>query len=243
MKFYISAILFLTTSLTLNSGYASAQKLAGHNKLTQQEVEDGWRLLFDGETTTGWKGYNKDSFPETGWVVRNGNLVITDTDTEGGDIITNEKFENFILELEWKIPEGTGRGNSGIFFHVLEQPDKEIFWSAPEIQIIDTNPSRPAGRNQAGSLYDLVPAEPQTVRPVGEWNHVRLVINNPMIEIWQNGVRVVKIERWTLEWFDLVRESKFLGHPEFGNLRKGHIGLQDHGNHVKFRNIKIKELD
>ncbi len=209
-----------------------------HNVLTDEEVADGWKLLFDGETTNGWRGYNKSSFPQAGWVVRDGLLVITDTDYEGGDLITEEMYENFILKLDWMIPEGNG--NSGIFFHVLEQPDKEIYWSAPEIQIISP---RSQGRNRAGALYDLVPADPQNDKPIGEWNEVKLVVDNPHIAVWQNGEKVVEIERWTQEWFDLVRESKFECHPEFGNLRKGQIGLQDHGDHVKFRNIKVKVLD
>lgn len=227
-------------SQVISNGHSASYSNEIHNVLSDEEVKEGWKLLFDGETTEGWRGYNKDKFPESGWVVRDGNLVITKTDYEGGDLITFETYENFILDLEWKIPEGTG--NSGIFFHALEQPDKEIYWSAPEMQIIAANPNRPGGRNQAGALYDLVPADPQTVRPVGEWNQVRLVIDNPMIEQWQNGEKVVEIERWTLEWFDLVRNSKFECHPEFGNLKQGHIGLQDHGDHVKFRNLKIKEL-
>lgn len=217
------------------------------NQLTQQEIDDGWTLLFDGESTEHWRGYNMVDFPEQGWHVEDGLLVYRpsegDDSTSGLDIITREVYSDFEFKIEWMIERG---GNSGIFYHILEQ-DREIYWSGPEMQILD-NINHPdadqgiEGNRKAGSLYDLIPAEPQNTNPHDEWNSVQIVSRGPVIEHWQNGEKVVEFERWTADWFDMLHESKFNCYPEFGALREGHIGLQDHGDVVKFRNIKIREL-
>lgn len=215
------------------------------NTLTEQEIEEGWKLLFDG-TTDGWRGYNKDTFPEKGWEVKDGMLSVL-PDGGGGDIITTEVYEDFILKLEWRVEKG---GNSGIFYAALEQPEQPIYWSAPEIQILDNenHPDATRGKNgnrKATSLYDLIPADPQNANPYDEWNSIRIVVENngAHVEHWMNGEKVVEYERWTDEWHEMLRESKFAPHPEFGAAHKGYIGLQDHGNRVDFRNIKIKELE
>ncbi len=214
-----------------------------HNTLTDEEKREGWKLLFDGTSAEGWRGYNKDHFPEKGWEIKDGAITVL-PGGGGGDIITEDTYENFILSLEWKVEKG---GNSGIFFHGVEQPREPIYWSAPEIQVLDNenHPDANMGKNgnrKAGSLYDLIPARPQNARPHGEWNEVRVVVNNPHVEHWQNGEKVVEYERWTDEWYDMLRNSKFRTHPEFGAAHRGYIGLQDHGDRVSFRNIKIKEL-
>ena len=217
------------------------------NQLTEQEKEEGWVLLFDGESAEHWRGYNMDDFPDAGWHVEDGLLVFrppeSDEWTSNLDIITREKYSDFEFKIDWMIERG---GNSGIFYHVLEQ-EREIYWSGPEMQILDNENHPDAGQGiegnrKAGSLYDLIPAEPQNTNPYNEWNSVKIVSDGPTIQHWQNGEKVVEFERWTQEWFDMLHDSKFNCYPEFGAMQQGHIGLQDHGDVVKFRNIKIREL-
>lgn len=239
-----SATLLLLSGCELAESTSQAEMM---NQLTQQEIDDGWTLLFDGESNEHWRGYNMDDFPEQGWHVEDGLLVYRppegDESTSGLDIITREAYSDFEFKIDWMIERG---GNSGIFYHVLEQ-NRAIYWSGPELQLLD-NVNHPdadqgiEGNRKAGSLYDLIPADPQNTNPYNEWNSVQIVSSGPMIEHWQNGEKVVEFERWTAEWFDMLHESKFNCYPEFGALREGHIGLQDHGDVVKFRNIKIREL-
>lgn len=232
--FTISLILFLAFTST-----SWAQK-----PMEQKESENGWKVLFDGTSIEHWRGYNKKQFLEKGWVVRNGTLIILPGEG-GGSIITKEKYCNFILTLEWKVSKGA---NSGIFYRALEQPSEAIYWSALEMQVLDNenNPDATNGRNgdhKAGSLYDLIPANPQNTQPYGEWNSVKIVADGAHIEHWQNGEEVVEYELWTPEWYKMLRNSKFTNHPAFGDMRCGYIGLQDHGYKASFRNIKIKVLD
>lgn len=214
------------------------------NTLTESEKEDGWQLLFDGKSTEGWRSYNSEQFPEKGWDVQEGNLTVL-SQGEGGDIITRKKYGNFELKLEWKVQKA---GNSGIFYRAMEQPTQPIYWSAPEMQVLDNENHPDAtkgvdGNRKSSSLYDLIPAEPQNANGFGEWNSVKIVAEGPHIEHWQNGEKVVEYELWTNDWYELIRNSKFKEHPEFGDARSGYIGLQDHGDRVSFRNIKIKELE
>jgi hypothetical protein len=214
------------------------------NTLTEDEKEEGWELLFDGTSTGGWRSYNDDSFPEEGWVVNDGMLTVV-SNGGGGDIITENKYGNFELKLEWRVEKA---GNSGIFYRAMEQPTQPIYWSAPEMQILDNENHPDAergedGNRKAGSLYDLIPAKPQNANPHGEWNSVKIVADGPNIEHWQNGEKVLEYQLWTNEWYEMIRNSKFVEHPEFGDARKGYIGLQDHSDRVDFRNIKIKVLD
>lgn len=218
------------------------------NILSQQEIDNGWKLLFNGETAEHWRGYNSDSFPENGWSVRDGVLVFDPAESDGAEggqnIITRDKFENFHLKLEWKIQD---RSNSGIFYGVLEQENIDIYWSGIEYQIIDNNYfseiNTTTEKRLSGSLYDLVPAVPQNMRPLGEWNITEIIVDGSNIKHRQNGETVVDVERWTPEWFDMIRNSKFVNHNEFGNVRNGHIGIQDHGGMVMVRNIKIRVLN
>lgn len=235
---YLSVLISLTLVLTLGNCMSNAQ-----NTLTEQEREEGWELLFDGTSTEGWRSYNGESFPEKGWEVRDGMLTVL-SEGGGGDIITTEQYGDFVLKLEWKVQKA---GNSGIFYRAMEQPTQPIYWSAPEMQVLDNehHPDATAGESgnhQAGSLYDLIPAEPQNANPHGEWNSVKIVAHGPHIEHWQNGEKVLEYELWSPEWYEMIRDSKFECHPEFGDARTGYIGLQDHGDTVNFRNIKIKEL-
>lgn len=240
----LTATLLLALALP---ALACAQDEAPPNTLTSQEKANGWTLLFDGETTDGWRGYNREAFPERGWTVDDGTLLIRGSDDGtplGGDIVTTETYDDFVLKLEWKISEG---GNSGIFYRGIEQPDQPIYWSAPEMQVLDdaNHPDADRGENgnrKSGSLYDLIPAQPNTFTGHGEWQQVKIVANGPHVEHWMNGEKILEYELWSPDWYAMIRDSKFECHPAFGDAREGRIGLQDHSTTARFRNIKIKEL-
>jgi hypothetical protein len=205
------------------------------NTLTAEERAAGWRLLFDGRTLEGWRGYKRDA-PQ-GWAVEDGTIARTGP---GGDIMTVEQFGSFELALEWKISPG---GNSGIFYRGTEQ-GVHIWESAPEMQVLD-NTKHPDGKTavtSAGANYGLHPPARDVTRPVGEWNQVRLVVNGPHVEHWLNGVKVVEYEQWSPEWEALVKASKFSTMPSYGRARQGHLALQDHGDPVWFRSIRIRPL-
>ena len=224
---------------------------APENKNQEEQKEsDEWVVLFDGTTTDGWRGYKKEHFPEA-WKIEDGTIRCIGSgrgeagNKDGGDIIFDQKFKNFTLSLEWKISEG---GNSGIFY--LGQEDLDYIWkTAPEMQILDNDKHPDAklgvdGNRKAGSLYDLIAAKPQNAKPVGEWNQVEITVYNGTVVHKQNGVNVVEYHLWTPEWNALVAKSKF---PSLNNdwadvASEGYIGLQDHGDDVWFKNIKIKEL-
>lgn len=212
-------------------------------------AEDGWIVLFDGTSTDGWRSYGKDSFPETGWVIEDGALKCQgsgqgEAGGHGGDIIFDQKFKDFHLSLEWKISEG---GNSGIFYLARELEGEPIWKSAPEMQILDNEKHLDAnlgkdGNRQAGSLYDLIPAVPQNAVPVGEWNKAEVLVYQGTIVHKQNDEVVVEYHIGTPDWDEMIAGSKFKTFPEFGKYLEGYIGLQDHGNDVWFRNIKVKDM-
>ena len=230
---------------------SAAAEDAPLNTLTEQEIEDGWVLLFDGETTDGWRGYNQDSFPEGGWVVEDdGTLRVIGTGMgeaggEGGDIVYDQKFHNFRLSLEWKVSEG---GNSGIFYLGQEIEGTPIWQSAPEMQILDNERHPDAelgvdGNRKAGSLYDLIPADPQNFRGAGEWNSAEVLVYRGTVVHFQNGEPVLEYHLGTSAWDEMVANSKFAEYEEFGKNQPGYISLQDHGDDVWFRNIKIREMN
>lgn len=204
----------------------------------------GWTYLFDGTSTKGWRGYNKDSFPSIGWIIEDGTLRHV-AGAGGGDIIYEKKFSNFELSFEWKISEA---GNSGVFILAQEIPDQAIYMSAPEFQILDNDKHPDAklgidGNRTATSLYDMIPAKPQNTKHAGEWNCAGIIVNNGKVSYISNGETVVEFTIWTDEWYAMVANSKFKDWPNFVNpAKEGYIGLQDHGDDVWFRNIKIKEL-
>jgi hypothetical protein len=221
---------------------AAATESAGEpNTLTDKEKAEGWELLFDGKSVDRWRNYKKETLSNK-WKVADGALTLPGGG--GGDIITKDKFDSYELVLDYRISKG---GNSGLMFHVTEE-EGTPWMTGPEIQIQDNV----AGKDpqKAGWLYQLYPPanDPQTGKPIdatkpaGEWNTLRLVLNGPRGEIHMNGVKYTQFELWGDEWNQRVAKSKFGKMPKFGKNRSGHIALQDHGNEVSFRNIKIRKL-
>jgi hypothetical protein len=215
---------------------STAQGAASVSVLTPEEQAAGWRLLFDGQSTTGWRGYKKAEMP-SGWQVVDGALTRV---AGGGDIITNDQFASFELALEWKVAPA---GNSGIFYRVTEEGEQS-YHSGPEMQVLDDAGHKDGGSRltSAGSLYGLYPAPAGVAKPAGEWNAVRIVVNGSHVEHWLNGVKVVGAELGSPDWERRVAESKFKEWPAYGRATRGHIALQDHGDWVAYRNIKIKAL-
>jgi len=218
------------------------------NTLTAAERAEGWVLLFDGKTTDMWRGYGKTEFPK-GWVINDNAIQCLGSGKgeagQGGDIITKEKFQNFELSLEWKISEG---GNSGIFYQAQEIAGEPIWKSAPEMQVLDNAKHPDAkmgvdGNRQAGSLYDLIPAKPQNAKPAGEWNTVKIMVYKGTVVHYQNGVQVLEYHLWTDDWKKMCANSKFKDYKWFVDTApEGYIGLQDHGDDVWYRNIKIRKM-
>lgn len=215
------------------------------NSLTDAEINDGWALLFNGKDMDQWRNFKKPDLGDK-WVVENG--VMTLTGPGGGDILTKKSYKNFDLRLEWQISEA---GNSGIFILVDEEGDK-IYSHAPEIQILDNekHSDNKIDSHLSGSLYDMMASHPSSHKPAGEWNQVRIVFQDRFLRVWQNGVMTVTISLDSTTWNSLLADSKF-SHPfyslfgdweGFAEADHGHIGLQDHGDPVSFKNIKIREL-
>jgi hypothetical protein len=208
----------------------------GPNSLSAAERTAGWELLFDGRTTTGWRTYNLDSL-RGGWSAQDGMLTRTG---EGGDIITDRSFRDFELSLEWRLEAG---GNSGVFYRAAEG-EEWVYHSAPEMQVLDDD-GHPDGANpltSAGSDYGLYPAPRGVVHPVGEWNQARVLVRGSHVEHWLNGTRIVEYELGSPDWEARVAESKFVEWPAYGRAAEGHIGLQDHGDPVWYRNIKVRVI-
>jgi cytochrome c len=232
--FFIAALLGLCVV-----HYSMAQ-----NTLTSKEEKEGWKLLFDGKTTTGWRNFNSNKIG-TAWKAENGTLYLDNTvadQAERGDIITDGEFENFELALEWKIDSC---GNSGVIFNAVEDPKYRTVWlTGPEMQVLDNTCHKDAKieKHRAGDLYDLIKCSKETVKPAGEWNQVKIISHKAHYQFWLNGRKVVEFTMHTPEWDALVAASKFKAMPDFGKATKGHIALQDHGDKVWFRNIKIREI-
>ncbi|MGL4853508.1 MAG: 3-keto-disaccharide hydrolase [Phocaeicola sp.] len=229
----------------------------------------GYVVLFDGETFNGWRGYGKEHVPSK-WTIEDGCIKFNGSgggeaqDGDGGDIIFAHRFKNFELELEWKVSKG---GNSGIFYLAQEvsSQDKDgkeqmepIYISSPEYQVLD-NANHPdaklgiAGNRQSASLYDMIPAVPQNQHPFGEWNKAKILVYKGTVVHGQNDQNVVEYHLWTNQWTEMLENSKFsstkwplafeLLNNCGGEERSGYLGLQDHGDDVWFRNIRIKILD
>ncbi len=220
------------------------------NTLTAREKQEGWALLFDGQSTDQWRGASMKQFPEKGWEIQDGVLMVRESggaeSRNGGDIVTKEEYGNFDLKLDFKITEGA---NSGIKYFVTEEHPTEGSAIGLEYQILDDerHPDAKLGNNgkgtrTAGSLYDLMAAQDKTMNPIGEWNHAEIIVNGKHVEHWLNGKKVLEYERGSDAYQKMVKNSKYSKYKNFGLADEGHILLQDHGNRVYFKNIKIKEL-
>lgn len=220
--------------------------LVAQNVLSASEKAAGWQLLFDGKTSDGWHGYGSKTIG-TAWKTDNGTLYLDNTkdgsSKSGGDIVTDKEYGNFELQIDWKIDKN---GNSGICFYSHEDRERyQWMWNtAPEIQIVD-NEGHPDGKifkHQAGDLYDLIPAASHAEHPPLEWNHYLIRCVNGKLDVYLNDVHILDTQLWNENWRTLIAGSKFKNATDFGTYKKGRIGLQDHGNNVWFRNIKIRNL-
>lgn len=222
---------------------------AMNNTLTDQQKADGWQLLFDGTSTKGWHKYGGGAVGSA-WKIADGTLYLDTTVKEnwqvkgGGDIATDDEFENFDLQLDWKIAQN---GNSGIMFNVHEGDTvkyKYPWYTGPEMQVLDNNghPDAKIPKHRAGDLYDLISSSKETVKPAGEWNHAEIKCLNGKLDLFLNGENVVSTTLWDDAWKKLVAGSKFKQWPDFGTFKKGRICLQDHGNMVWYKNVMIKKL-
>ena len=223
--------------------------------------EEGYYVIFDGKTLTGWRGYDKDVVPGT-WSIEDGTLKVTGSGTgeahsgSGGDLIFTHKFKNFDLKFDWKVDKGS---NSGVFILAREIKGEPIWISSPEYQILDNenHPDARAtenGNRKSASLYDMIPAVPQNANPYGEWNTGEIIVYKGSVFHFQNGKKVVEYHLWTPQWNELIANSKFRKGGDFplaftfltqvgGENREGYIGFQDHGDTVWFKNIRVKVSD
>lgn len=221
------------------------------NTLTMEEKEDGWQLLWDGKTTHGWRGARLDKFPEDGWAIKDGKLVVHTTgggeSAGGGDIVTEKLYGDFDLKVDFKITDAK-TANSGIKYYVDTDINKGPGSSIGlEYQILGReHPGNAHGNHDGshtmGSLYDLIAADPIPVRPAGQWNTARITSKGGHVEHFLNDVKVLEYDRHSAEFRKLVSESKYKKFPSFGEAAQGRILLQDHGSTIAFKNIKIKEL-
>jgi hypothetical protein len=205
-------------------------------------AQSKWQVLFNGNSTDAWRGYRRESFPTKCWgVERNELKTIKDCEkADRIDIISKDTYQDFELELEWRVSPG---GNSGIIYLVSEDED-ESWKSGPEMQVLDDD-KHPDGKNpktSAGALYGLIAPTNKTLKPVGDYNKVRLVVRNGHVQHWLNGKKVVEYDLGSETLKQLITQSKFKDYPRFAQNRKGHIALQYHGDEVWYRNIRIRAL-
>jgi hypothetical protein len=238
----VLAAVIITAGISLSFSKKNIAENINSNTLSSSEKNDGWISLFDGKTTDGWHTYGQ-SKAGSAWNVEDGALHLDPKSKDGrGDIVTSKEFSNFDLKVEWKI---SPKGNSGVIFYVKEDPKiEESYQSGPEMQVLD-NDGHPDGKihkHRAGDLYDLIACSKETVKPVGEWNQVEIIANHGDLKLFLNGYNVVHTTMWDDNWKKMVAGSKFKEWPVFGTFTSGRIDLQDHGNEVWFRNIKIKNL-
>ena len=209
------------------------------NTLSSKEKKEGWVLLFDGTSMNGWRTYkNKES---EGWDIKNGELYCKEEGvTKRADLITNNKYENYELQIDWKI---SAKKNSGIIYMVTEE-NGASYESGPEYQLIDDigYPGKLSDKQLSGSNYDMNAPTAKVSKPAGEYNHTKIVVNKGHVEHWLNGTKVVDYQLWTPEWEQTKANSKWKDVKTYGMSKSGHIALQDHGGGIAFKNIKLKAL-
>jgi len=241
LPFILLMVIFYFHYLNCKSQEVNPSKFTEINKLTESEIGEGWILLFDGETTNGWRNFKEGRVNE-GWQVSDGNLMALGKGGDlGGDIISTGQFEDFELSLEWAISPA---GNSGIFFHVLEGDYPTVYATGPEYQIIDDVGFKGPLEEwqQAGANYAMHNAAKKVLKPVGEFNSSKIKVLDAHVEHWLNGKKILEYELWSDDWKKRVQKGKWKDMPGYGLAKSGHIALQDHGSVVKYRNIKIRDL-
>ena len=222
------SLITLTTSLLLT----------GCSSVVSTGNKAGREVLFDGRSTSAFRGFRQSSFPSNSWVIDG--RTLKSLPGIQVDLITREPYESFELELEWKVAK---EANSGIMFHVSED-EPETYITGPEMQIVD-DANTEDGQNpktSAGSLYDLIAPTNKKCHPAGEWNRVRLVVEGKHVEHWMNGVKILEYELGSETFKELVANSKFKSWPRFAQEKTGYIALQNHGNSVWFRNVRVRRL-
>ena len=229
-------VVIVITSLVISSFEWQQDK---DNVLSNAEKKAGWKLLFDGNTTKGWRMYQNT--PSDGWEVVQGELISKKEGvTKRADLITADQYDNFELVLDWKVEKGA---NSGVIYRALEN-DKPSFESGPEYQLIDDNGyvDKLEDWQKSGADYAMHAPSTLAAKPVGEYNRTKIVVNKGHVEHWLNGAKVVEFELWTPEWKQLKEQGKWKDAKDYGMAKKGYIALQDHGGGVRFKNIKIRNL-
>jgi hypothetical protein len=228
-----SRLFRLATFFTLCLAVAAARAEQPLNALTDEQKAEGWKLLFDGESTKGWTNFKKDTIGD-GWKVVDG--ALTRAADGAGDIVTEDEYDSFELVLEYKIGKA---GNSGLMYHVTNEGDTP-WMTGPEIQVQDNKDGHDP--QKAGWLYQLYDAKEDATKPVGEWNELHILITPAKCEQYMNGVKYCEYVKGSKDWNDRVAKSKFGSMPHFGKPTKGFISLQDHGDPVSYRNIRIREV-
>ena len=221
----------------------------GLNTLTEAEKAEGWELLFDGKTMTGWHGYNGGNL--AAWSIEDCALKTEGTEDNYGsdqrvDLTTDGDYTSFELSIEWK---ATTAGNSGLLYGAIEDPKYTTGWeTAPEYQFLDDvgwpEPEELKDSTYTGANYDMhAPSDQKELKPVGEWNTSGLVVNGPKVEHWLNGRKILEFERWTDEWKKRRDGTKWKEYPDYGLAETGRVVIQDHGSLFWFRNVKIREIE
>jgi hypothetical protein len=233
----ISQLALVIAGCTQVGNAPAVSTTSGAVALTQEQKAAGWRSLFDGTSTSAWRGYKSPTFP-AGWRIADG--VLTKSGSVG-DLVSKDQFGSFELAIDWNLSPG---GNAGIFYRGTEEYD-HIYWSAPEYQLLD-DANHPDGKSRltsAGAAYALYPSPAGVVKPAGEWNSTLIVVNGNRVQHWLNGQRLLEYELGSPDWEAKVKASKFVAYPNYGRAPRGYLGIQgDHDGMLSIRNVRIREI-